>query len=191
VKAGPVQRNVMDVRPTGGGGGNPVRSNAGRPSGRSGGAAGGATGGLAGVPVTRVPANPQAPASNQPAVTHTPEANAVPGAAAAGLPRQVNLNYVIIQSYPESERRMADEAVQVLERGGVGATVEHGLRGYGNNLVVVGTAGFERGTGGTPEYQAYVKKIQRISDTAYKSLKGSKRTFKEFQPNQGYKWDRT
>jgi hypothetical protein len=188
VKAGPVQRNVMDVRPSGAGSsGNAARPNAGRPSARS----GGATGGLANVPVTRLPANTQPPAVNlPPVVTHTPAPGAVPGAAAVGVPRQVNLNYVIIQSYPESERKMAEDAVQVLERGGVGATVEHGLRGYGNNLVVVGTAGFERGYNSTPEYQAYVKKIQRISDAAYKSSKGSKRTFKEFQPSQGYKWDK-
>lgn len=185
VKAGPVQRNVMDVRPTG----TAARPNAVRPAARS-----SATGGLSGVPVTRLPGNPQGstPQTQPPAVTNPPPPNAVPGAVATGLPRQVNLNYIIIQSYPESERKMADEAVQLLERNGVGATVEHGLRGYGSNLVVIGTAGFEKGYSDTPEYKAYLKKIERVSEAAYKNNgKGGKRNFKAFGPPQGYKWDKT
>lgn len=149
---------------------------------------------------TRVPRNSEAPAVSRtttpgtavrtpapvPAPAPAAGSSAVPGAEWVGRPRQIGLNYVVIQSYPSDLRKMADEAVDVLARGGVDASVERGLRGYGSKWVVVGTAGFDSVR--TPEFQAYVKKIERISEAAYKASKTSKRSFSAFQPQPGYRW---
>jgi hypothetical protein len=96
--------------------------------------------------------------------------------------RTVNLNYVIIQSYPDQAG--ADVAVKALAESGVGATVEQGMRGYPASwYTVVGTDGFARGKG--TDYDAYIERIMQISE----KFARNKRSFKAFQP-MGYKWDR-
>lgn len=77
--------------------------------------------------------------------------------------RIVGMNYVVIQSYLRDQTR-ANEAAAALKAGGLGCTVEAGLAGYASSswFVVVGTTPFTKAT--TPEYQAYVKKVQQISE---------------------------
>jgi hypothetical protein len=113
----------------------------------------------------------------------TPEA----GDSRAGRPpaRIVGLNYVVIQSYPEQELAMAEEAVKYLQTNGLDATIEKNLPRWSraNWYTVVGTVGFERIS--SPEYQAYVRKVQDISNRYAKP--GS---FKAFEPKP-YSWGRT
>ena len=99
-------------------------------------------------------------------------------AAEAGA-RIIGMNYVVIQSY--KDRPLADEAAAAMVAGGLGCTVEPGLAGYSATWnVVVGTTPFTKAT--TPEYQAYLKKVQQISE---KFAGNSK--WKRFEPNP-YKW---
>jgi hypothetical protein len=109
----------------------------------------------------------------------SPAANTPP--APAG-PREVNLNYVIFQSYPDEAS--AKEVVDLLTKNGLPATIERRLRGYTANwYTVVGTQGFVRLRG--PEYDAYLTKIRTVND----QLKKEKKNFKVFTPLP-YKWDK-
>jgi len=93
--------------------------------------------------------------------------------------RIVGMNYVVIQSY--KEQPLANEAAAALKAGGLGCTVEPGLVGYSSSwFVVVGTTPFTKAT--TPEYQAYVKKVQQISEKFAGTSK-----WKRFEPSP-YKW---
>lgn len=108
--------------------------------------------------------------------TDTPQAH--------DLPRQINLNYVIIQSYPD--RADAQEASALLIRNGVDCTIERALPRYSANqdwYVVVGTTGFAKVR--SADFEAYIAKIKQIGAQGA----AGKRTFKSFQP-MGYKWTR-
>ncbi len=99
-----------------------------------------------------------------------------------GAQRQNNLNYVVVQSYPDPAD--AREARDLLAKNGVDSTIEVGLRGLHPDWhTVVGADGFTSIS--APEYKAYIERVQRISDRNY----SQKRSFKAFQP-MGYKWDR-
>lgn len=94
--------------------------------------------------------------------------------------RNIGLNYVVIQSYPDE--KMAQDAVEILGKNGVPATIERGLKGWSSNLhMVVGTHGFNRIS--SAEYRAYLKKIEEISNQY-----AGKKSFKSFQPI-AKKWD--
>lgn len=98
-----------------------------------------------------------------------------------GASRTNNLNYVVIQSYPD--RSDAEEAIQLLAGDGIGATIEQGLRGLRSDwYTVVGTIGFSRIS--TNEYKNYLANIKATSDRNF----SKKRSFKAFQP-MPYKWD--
>jgi len=98
-----------------------------------------------------------------------------------GVKRTANLNYLVVQSYPNKE--MAEEAVEVLRKEGIGATVEKGLRGWAPRwFTVVGTKGFAR-TRDVPEYQEYVKKVVAISTKRHAQQK----SFTAFMPLP-YQW---
>src|SRR6185369_13758811 len=100
VRAGPVRPEVMSVRttppatraPRSIDGAAPARPTSGRP----------VAGGVAVAPTRNAGAG-QGP--SQPTVVTPPPAPAIMGATATGLPRNVNLNYLIIQSYPGEEKK--------------------------------------------------------------------------------------
>lgn len=122
-------------------------------------------------------AAPSAPAAAQATAAAQPST-----LVAQGDERQNNLNYVVVQSYPD--KADAEEARDLLIRNGIGATIERGLRGlHPDWYIVVGTSGFTSIS--APDYKNYIQRLTRISDQSY----SQKRSFKAFQP-MGYKWDR-
>lgn len=108
-----------------------------------------------------------------------PEAPVAAASPAAG--RQVGLNYVIIQIYPDEPS--AREAQDVLLRAGVQTTIERGLPGWAASrwFCVVGTRGFER-LRGNPEYDGYIRAIETIGAGYARNSK-----FKQFKPS-AYRW---
>lgn len=103
-----------------------------------------------------------------------------PGLAARG--RLNGANYIIIQSYPEQEHKMAEEAVKFLRENGIEATLEKDLPRWGlaGWYTVLGTTGFEKIS--SQQCEAYTKKVREISDRY--ARKGS---FKAFDPKP-YRW---
>jgi hypothetical protein len=100
--------------------------------------------------------------------------------------RAVGLNYVVIQSYPEQEEKMAYEAHDALVQGGILCTIEKSLPGYSKNWYsVVGIVGFER-TRNLPRYDAYITRIRAVSDNVSAKHTGAGK-FKKFDP-QPYRW---
>ena len=95
--------------------------------------------------------------------------------------RTVGLQYVIIQSYPEEEKALAESAVQTLNQHGVLCTVERGLPYAPSWYCVVGITGFAR-TKEVPEYDAYVARVQQLSDQFAGTSK-----FKKFDPKP-FRW---
>jgi hypothetical protein len=89
----------------------------------------------------------------------------------------MNLNYVIVQSYPEKEKQMADEACDVLNRAGIPCTLEKGVVGYttADWYCVVGTTGFEKASG--PVYTKYIEDIEKVNANY-----AGKSRFKRFTP---------
>jgi hypothetical protein len=102
-----------------------------------------------------------------------------------GPNRQVGLNYVVIQSYPEE--KMAQQAVAALQQAGVGATIERKLPGWtasGQWYAVVGIHGFNK-IRDNPEYDKYLSTIKKVSDQYAKP-----KSFRAFNNPQPYKWPR-
>lgn len=98
------------------------------------------------------------------------------------LPRQVSLNYVVIQSY--TDRQKAQEACELLVANGIDCTIEYSLpRFHEDWYSVVGTAGFSRIS--SSEYEQYMQKIKTVGELLVRSHRG----MKPLQPT-GYKWDR-
>jgi hypothetical protein len=95
--------------------------------------------------------------------------------------RAVGLQYIIIQSYPEEEKALAEAAMQTLNQHGVLCTVERGLPYAPSWYCVVGITGFAR-TKEVPEYDAYVARVQKISDQFAGTSK-----FKKFEPKP-FRW---
>ena len=95
--------------------------------------------------------------------------------------RTVGLQYVIIQSYPDEEKALAESAVQTLNQHGVLCTIQRGLPYAPTWYSVVGITGFDR-TKEVPEYDAYLAKINQISDQFAGTSK-----FKKFDPKP-FRW---
>jgi hypothetical protein len=95
--------------------------------------------------------------------------------------RTVGLQYVVIQSYPEEEKALAESAMQTLNQHGVLCTVERGLPYAPSWYCVVGITGFAR-VKEVPEYDAYVARIQQMSDQFAGTSK-----FKKFDPKP-FRW---
>lgn len=105
-----------------------------------------------------------------------------PNAPTQSGPRVLNLNYVVVQSYPD--QKSAEEARDALVKAGIACTIEHDLKLRGLNeswYTVIGTQGFQRASG--KDYEAYVAKIVDVSE----KFAQRKRSFKAFQP-LAYKW---
>lgn len=114
-------------------------------------------------------------------VTGNDAPKVVPAGNAKNAGRVVGLQYVIIQSY-RADDTLASEAVDLLAKNGVQATVEKGLPGWGPTwFSVVGTQSFER-TRNNTDYDAYVAKIKVLSD----KYAGASR-LRRFEP-VAYKW---
>lgn len=104
-----------------------------------------------------------------------------PAANAKGEQRIVGMNYVIIQSYPEQEE--AQQAAELLRQYGIPCTVEKGTPYAPRWYSVVGLQPFDQ-MSSNPQYTAYVKQIQTISN---KFAGNSK--FKRFEPKP-FKWQK-
>lgn len=116
-----------------------------------------------------------------PPVTPSPHESAppslVPASAETRLPRAIGLNYVIIQAYPDEERKTAEAICEFLSRNGIPCTIERTdfARSWWS---VVGTAGFTKIS--SADYRTYVDNIialgakfpsshfDRIKPAAYK-----------------------
>lgn len=95
--------------------------------------------------------------------------------------RQIGLNYVVIQSYPNEAE--AIEAIDVLAQNGIQADVQRNLRGWNASWYsVVGIEGFTRIS--STEFKQYVRKIDQVSQQY-----AGRKSWKAFSP-QAYKWDR-
>ena len=87
----------------------------------------------------------------------------------------------MIQSYPAPEKKLAEDACQLLCSRGILCTVEYDTYYAPGWYVVVGVSGFDR-TRGVPEYDAYVARIQKVSDEF-----AGKSKFKRFEPKP-FRW---
>jgi len=97
-------------------------------------------------------------------------------------PRQVNLNYVLMQSY--GDEKTANEARDFLNKNGIPCTIERGVKNWRRDFyLVIGLQGFARISG--PDYIAYRTRIESLSSqfAAHSSYRG-------FAP-QAIKWERT
>ena len=96
--------------------------------------------------------------------------------------RQVNLNYVLVQSY--GDQKTAQEAVDFLNNGGVSCTIERGIDHWRKDFyLVIGLQGFPRVSG--TEYEAYRQKIDALS-----AQFAPPHSYKRFDPI-AIKWDKT
>jgi hypothetical protein len=98
--------------------------------------------------------------------------------------RYIGYNYVIIQSYPPTEAKMATDAAAFLNSHAVTCTLEQDIKGWRNYVCVVGLDGFARQT--SPECKAYIEHIKELS-SEYGGKAG--RGFKQFDPVVK-KWDK-
>jgi hypothetical protein len=114
--------------------------------------------------------------SNNVATTGT---NVAGNAPAKPKDREVGLNYVMIQSYPEE--KMAVAAAAALRQNGIDCTIERGVPGF-FRFGVVGQIGFSR-ISNNPQLEAYLNKIRAISDSYAKKPS----SFAAFKP-QPIKW---
>jgi hypothetical protein len=95
--------------------------------------------------------------------------------------RQVNLNYVLVQSY--GDEKTATEARDFLNANGVPCTIEQGVKGWRKDFyLVIGLQGFPRASG--PEYTAYRSKLEALSA----QFAPSPHSYKRFDP-MAIKWD--
>lgn len=103
---------------------------------------------------------------------------------AAGLPRSVGLNYIIVQSY--QDEKTANEVRDFLVQNGVACTVEKSLPGWAANWYsVVTTQGFER-ISDVPEYHDLTRRIRALSER----FAPRRASFNAFDP-RAYKWRKT
>ena len=93
--------------------------------------------------------------------------------------REIGLNYVMIQSYPEE--KMAVAAAAALRQNGIDCTIEKAIPGF-FKFGVVGQIGFSR-ISANPQLEAYLSKIRSISDLYAKKAN----SFAAFKP-QPIKW---
>jgi hypothetical protein len=98
--------------------------------------------------------------------------------------RTVGLWYVVVQGYPPEEEKHAKAACDLLNANGVLCTLEKkvALAASPTWICIVGVTGFDR-IRNSPEYDAYVDKIQQIGAKAG----GNSKFLKKFDPKP-YKW---
>jgi hypothetical protein len=97
-------------------------------------------------------------------------------------PRQVNLNYVLVQSY--GDEKTANEACDFLNHNGIPCTIERGVKNWRKDFyLVIGLQGFTRVSG--PDFIAYRTRIESLSA----QFASPHSYYKGFAP-QAIKWDR-
>jgi hypothetical protein len=100
--------------------------------------------------------------------------------------RSVGLNYMIIQSYPEKEKQMAEQAATFLTKNGIPCTVEHNLpnwrTAWGDAYSVVGIRGFAK-VYNNPDLETYKKSVTDVGTKFTNGRSG----FKSFAPSP-YCW---
>lgn len=96
--------------------------------------------------------------------------------------RYIGLNYIIVQSYPLAEEKMAKEAAAFLNKEGINCTIETGVKGY-LPITVVGLQGFDKQS--SLAFKDHKLRIQQLS-TKYTS---NSRSYKAFAP-VAKKWDK-
>lgn len=111
-----------------------------------------------------------------------PDNRSAPPSVAGDGKRYIGLNYVIVQSYPVAEEKMAKEAAALLNKEGISCTIETGVKGY-LPITVVGLQGFDRQS--SAPFKAYVQRIQQISA----KLTTGNHSYKAFAP-VAKKWDK-
>jgi hypothetical protein len=124
------------------------------------------------------------PAANPDAAALSDDAATAEPASSIFTPnvRQVNLNYVLVQSY--GDKKTAQEACDFLNKNGVPCTIEQGVKNWRKDFyLVIGLQGFTRISG--PDYATYYQKIQQLSAL----FAPNKHSYKRFDP-QAIKWDR-
>lgn len=95
--------------------------------------------------------------------------------------RTVGRQYVVIQSYPADQKKLADEAADFLVKSGIPCTVEKGVSGWPSTWHnVVGTQPFERASG--PQYDAYITSITKLGEKF-----AGRSAWKRFEP-QAVRW---
>ena len=100
--------------------------------------------------------------------------------------RSLGLNYMVIQSYPEKEKQMAEQAAAFLTKNGIPCTVEHNLPNFriawGDAYSVVGIRGFAK-VYNNPDLETYKKSLMDLSAKFTNGRSG----FKSFAPSP-YCW---
>jgi hypothetical protein len=99
--------------------------------------------------------------------------------------RVINMNYVIIQSFPNE--KTAQEAADFLNKNGIGCTVVQSLARWTNKtqwFTIVGTKPFPPRSSGTQEYVAYIKQIKEVG-----AMYAGKSKWNRFDDPQPYRWD--
>ncbi len=115
-----------------------------------------------GAPTSPRPSSPgRAQATNSPDAVNPSQAAQAQSAAAPGAARQVNMNYVLVQSY--GDEKTANEARDFLNANGVPCTIERDIPGWRKDFyLVVGLDPFTRTS--TPDFKAYRMRIETLSE---------------------------
>jgi len=135
------------------------------------------------TPATASPSGAGAVVASADADTLSADTAAARPAAGVLTPtRQINLNYVLIQSY--GDEKTATEARDFLNKNGVPCTIERGVKNWRKDFyLVIGLQGFPRASG--PDYLAYRSRIEALGA----QFAPSPRSYKRFDP-VAIKWDR-
>lgn len=130
--------------------------------------------GVGGQPVlrTQTPLPRAAPATHE-----TVSARATQTSFPTSVKRVAGMNYVLVQSYANTERDRAEATVAALHQAGIGATIETNIKGWPNKLCVFGTEPFEYQKN-NPKYQQYLANLERVGRVAAKD-----RLIKRFDPH--------
>jgi hypothetical protein len=96
--------------------------------------------------------------------------------------RYIGLNYIVVQSYPESEEKLANDTAKFLNGKGIECTVVKGVKGF-MACSVVTLQGFDKQS--SPGFKNYVSKINGYNA----EFTGGNRGYKAFSP-VGKKWDK-
>lgn len=109
--------------------------------------------------------------------THSP----IPPTAGDGK-RYIGWNYIVVQSYPLAEEKMAREAAAFLNNEGVKCTIETAVKGY-LPITVVSLRGFEKQS--SPACKEHIRRIQQLNE----KYTNNRRSYKALDP-VAKKWDK-
>jgi hypothetical protein len=134
------------------------------------------------VAVQTHPLAPVPDPTNEPSATPSDALAQAADSVLPPAPREVNLNYVLVQSY--GDQKTASEACDFLNHNGIPCTIERGVKNWRKDFyLVIGLQGFTRVSG--PDYLAYRSRIEALSA----QFAAPHSYYKGFAP-QPIKWDR-